>query len=831
MSDNNTVIDLFCGCGGLSLGFEMAGYDVKLAIDNWGDALNTYARNHKTTKTLCSDLMKLRPEEVEEKFNLHSVSVIIGGPPCQGFSIAGKRIIEDDRNKLYKSFVRFVEYFKPKAFVMENVPNILSIGNGAIKDAIFKDFENLGYDVECKVLTASSYGVPQNRRRAIFVGLKNVKFEFPDKAAKHIVTSSEAISDLPEYSLKDGAPYPSEPLSTYQALVRKDSKGVYNHQITEHSQRTKDIISLVPDGGNYKDLPLALQSTRKVHIAWTRLNSQKPSFTIDTGHRHHFHYKYNRIPTVRESARIQSFPDRFVFTGSRTSQNKQVGNAVPPLMAKAIAEQLLKYLNSMPKKKERQYYTIPDEYWLPLHFVRPRFKNNIENVLLEMATACCRIKKDTCDNFADRLNAIIKTFPGNIDKTFKTINNWRTETPALFNFYDEDKKRNITRCTKLAEFLYNNQDLVQFFKHFLFSFQFPGGHIKSNEVIRLIVNGVKFKPAQYVLQVIIEGNKIISKNTPDKFMSLSAEEATYCIFDDKRVTSGIKTPKEVAQTVLLNRRNHIKYYNKSDYHIFDKNGKPLSKGDVTRYAGDVLDYMVIASLLEENHNYYYLNGKEHNAIDVFVKDKTFFHGYDRFYNKKKIENAEISAIEPDWSKYVEDEVDAARFKTDISSIIGEDDNIKVVFDSQITELLANDDTTTKDIGNVGESLVLGHEKMSLKLANLQDLAKLVRIVDIGGAHPGFDIESYEIEDEHDLKRIEVKTTISKRKIEMFNFHMTAHECKVAKNDRHYYVYRLMLSQNDKTLYILKDPYGLMYARKIDVTIGDGMDVVFDVNNH
>ena len=145
---------------------------------------------------------------------------------------------------------------------------------------------------------------------------------------------------MPENSLEDGSEYPINSNCDYQKLMRCNSSKIYNHQITEHSEKTKKIISLVPDGGNYKNLPLELQQIRKVHIAWTRLNSQKPSFTIDTGHRHHFHYKWNRIPTVRESARIQSFPDDFIFLGTKTSQYKQVGNAVPPLMAEAIARKL-----------------------------------------------------------------------------------------------------------------------------------------------------------------------------------------------------------------------------------------------------------------------------------------------------------------------------------------------------------------------------------------------------------------------------------------------------------------------------------------------------------
>lgn len=341
MKKKYTVIDLFCGCGGLSLGFEMAGFEVELAIDNWEDALVTYRKNHKGTKTLNADLLNLNPQDVEKDYDIHNIDVIIGGPPCQGFSVAGKRIIDDDRNKLYKSFVRFVKHFHPKAFVMENVPNILSIGGGAVRDAVLNDFTDLGYTVTYKVLMASDYGVPQNRRRAIFVGLLNGEtFGFPEKNIDKPVTTFEALSDLPEDSVEDGNSYPIAPQSDYQQFIRRNTSKLYNHQITNHTPETQRIIAMVPDGGNYKNLPEEMWSLRKVHIAWTRMNSHKPCFTIDTGHRHHFHYKFNRIPTVRESARIQSFPDDFIFIGSRTSQNKQVGNAVPPLMAKAIAEQL-----------------------------------------------------------------------------------------------------------------------------------------------------------------------------------------------------------------------------------------------------------------------------------------------------------------------------------------------------------------------------------------------------------------------------------------------------------------------------------------------------------
>ena len=336
---------MFCGCGGLSLGFEQAGYNVLLGIDNWDDALVTFRYNHHDSETMCADLMNLDPKVVQNAIGRRTVDVIIGGPPCQGFSIAGKRIINDNRNKLYKSFVRMVGHFKPKAFVLENVPNILTIGDGIIKRTIIADFEALGYKVVNKVLLASDYGVPQNRRRAIFVGLlSGEEFVYPQPTITRRVTTEEALSDLPEHSLPDGSNYPSNPQSEYQTLIRTNSKGVYNHNITIHTEQTQHIIALVPDGGNYKDLPEELQQTRKVHIAWTRLNSKSPSITIDTGHNHHFHYKYNRVPTVRESARLQSFPDSFIFIGGKGSQLRQVGNAVPPIMANVLAKKIKEIL-------------------------------------------------------------------------------------------------------------------------------------------------------------------------------------------------------------------------------------------------------------------------------------------------------------------------------------------------------------------------------------------------------------------------------------------------------------------------------------------------------
>ena len=341
------VIDLFCGCGGLSYGFEQAGFKTVLGIDCWHVALKTFQKNFPQSKALLADVLELEPEELDKHINGNRIHGIIGGPPCQGFSISGKRDPDDPRNKLYKFFLKSVEYYNPSFFVMENVPNLIAIGKGEIKNEIITNFKALGYKIEYESLLASDFGVPQNRKRVFFVGTKNgIDFSFPQKThgkseLRPRITSYEAISDLPELETKDGIKYPTPATSDYQILMRKDSKGLWNHETTKHTEKTTSIVAMVPDGGNYKSLPKELWETRKVNIAWTRLNSKKPSFTIDTGHNHHFHYQFNRVPTARESARIQSFPDTFIFLGKKNEQLKQVGNAAPPILARKIAEQLI----------------------------------------------------------------------------------------------------------------------------------------------------------------------------------------------------------------------------------------------------------------------------------------------------------------------------------------------------------------------------------------------------------------------------------------------------------------------------------------------------------
>ncbi len=337
------VIDLFCGCGGLSYGFEKAGYNILLGIDNDAKALETFELNHKGAKSICGDITTVTYEkDIKPIIGNKQVDVIIGGPPCQGMSLSGPRKFDDPRNSLYLSYIRLVEEIKPKAFVIENVPGLVGLFDGQIKNSIIEKFTDMGYNIQYQILCAADYGVPQSRRRVVFVGLKKGKFIYPEPL-KDIVTCEMALSDLPTLENDIGteqAEYISAPKNEYQELMRCNSKIVHNHIAANHSEKVQKIISLVPDGGNYKDLPEEYINSRNFHVAWTRFASKKPAPTIDTGHRHHFHYKFNRVPTVRECARLQSFPDDFIFLGNKTQQFRQVGNAVPPLLAQCLAESL-----------------------------------------------------------------------------------------------------------------------------------------------------------------------------------------------------------------------------------------------------------------------------------------------------------------------------------------------------------------------------------------------------------------------------------------------------------------------------------------------------------
>lgn len=332
------IIDLFCGIGGLSLGFEQAGFEVLTAIDMWKDAVVTFNHNHKEKIAKVETVEQFNEEELPELVKKHKITGIIGGPPCQGFSTVGRREIDDPRNQMYLEFYKAVKIANPDFFVIENVKGMLTLNKGAFVKDLIERFgpTGLGYNITYELLNAANYGIPQNRYRVFYVGIKGNKFEFP-VPSKVQLTAKDGISDLEG---SDNDHYGTEPQNDYQRSLRGKCLHPVNQDYTDHSAQTINIISQVPDGGNIKDLPKEVWEVRKYNKAFERMGSFKPSNTIDTGHRNYFHYSEPRIPTVRESARIQSFPDDFEIIGTRGSQYKQVGNAVPPLLAKIIAEKI-----------------------------------------------------------------------------------------------------------------------------------------------------------------------------------------------------------------------------------------------------------------------------------------------------------------------------------------------------------------------------------------------------------------------------------------------------------------------------------------------------------
>lgn len=350
------VLDLFCGCGGLSLGFKQAGYKIIGGIDKDEDSIKTFNNNFPESINVCSDILDFDEIKIKKIFGKKSIDVIIGGPPCQGFSNANRwqKESSDPRNKLFYEYLKFVEVLKPKVVVIENVRGILTKENGYAKNRINELVEKLGYTINCEILNASDYGVPQNRYRAFFVAFKkknyNKKFDFSSIKKLDSVSVKDAIGELYKFETnKEEFILKEKPTSNYRKYLRSRNGLVHNHQIVYPAAITQKRISYVQQGGNWEDIPQKLFANvrnNRHSSAYKRLDEKKCSVTIDTGNAHsnYFHPLFNRIPTVREAARIQSFNDEFIFFGTRSSQYRQVGNAVPPLLSKALALTIKKLL-------------------------------------------------------------------------------------------------------------------------------------------------------------------------------------------------------------------------------------------------------------------------------------------------------------------------------------------------------------------------------------------------------------------------------------------------------------------------------------------------------
>lgn len=347
-SNNPVIVELFSGCGGTSLGFEMAGYHVLVGCDIHEPSIETFSTNHPRASTILGDVKKINPNNILELLNGREIDVLIAGVPCQGFSLNNrKRHIEDERNLLYKEFIRFVKALKPKAILLENVSGMKNVGD--IVKTIEKEISEAGHmTVKSKLLYAADYGVPQKRTRLVFVGVRGKEFDFNDIKKTHgpgtkkpFVTVKDAIGDLPRLQPDEIAEkYMKEPSSEYQRLMRKNlrSNQLTNHKAPNHPQDTIDKIKNTKPG-----LPMYPRFKQRIRLAW---DIQSPT-QVSGGIRPQFqlgHPSDSRGLTIRERCRLQSFPDHFVVSGGIVQGRVQTGNAVPPFLAKAVALALKNYL-------------------------------------------------------------------------------------------------------------------------------------------------------------------------------------------------------------------------------------------------------------------------------------------------------------------------------------------------------------------------------------------------------------------------------------------------------------------------------------------------------
>jgi DNA (cytosine-5)-methyltransferase 1 len=351
-----TFIDLFSGCGGLSCGLEMAGHRCLLGVDADKDAIASFAANHHEAAVYLGDIKKLSEKKLTELLRGQRVDMVVGGPPCQGFSTVGKGAVDDERNQLFREFVRIVRHTQPKVILFENVTGLVAKKNQAILKKIFQHFEKLGYNMDARILSAEEFGVPEKRRRTIIMGVKGGECLFPEvthgaRAGKKVRTVAQALKNL---KARDGRAYNHD---VKLAAIKK----------TEDCERLK----FIPAGKGIRyeeDEKTFLPKKLRFNVDWKKLRENRfrqtklqrlplnePSPTILTARTTYYHPVENRYLTPREAAACQSFPNDFIFHGSQTAAFRQIGNAVPPGLARALGETIknIEFKKGALKKKTR----------------------------------------------------------------------------------------------------------------------------------------------------------------------------------------------------------------------------------------------------------------------------------------------------------------------------------------------------------------------------------------------------------------------------------------------------------------------------------------------
>lgn len=347
-------VDLFCGAGGMSIGAELCGIKVKYAVENDIHAASTFALNHKDVKLLKQDIRSVSSKDFNS-LNRREQIIVFGGPPCQGFSTSNQttRSRKNENNWLYLEYVRLVSEIMPDWVVFENVKGLVETEKGFFLDSVLTDFEKLGYTTSCFILNSAEFGVPQKRNRLFIIGnLHGVKIDKPKATVRKHITVRQAIEDLPEVengNPVDALPYHSKANSTYAKKMRKGGKICTNNIVTNNAKHILTRYKYIPQGGNWENIPKRLMKnytdvTRCHTGIYHRLSEHEPSVVIGNFRKNMLIHPWkDRGLSIREAARLQSIPDRIKFLGSIGFQQQQVGNLVPPLLAKAVFDSLLKF--------------------------------------------------------------------------------------------------------------------------------------------------------------------------------------------------------------------------------------------------------------------------------------------------------------------------------------------------------------------------------------------------------------------------------------------------------------------------------------------------------
>ena len=331
MRNEINYIDIFSGAGGMSLGFDQAGFNNIFSVDIEPSFCETYKTNFPKHNLIQKDISKLSNEEIKSLIGNQIIDVIIGGPPCQGFSMAGnigRKFIDDSRNQLFREFARIVEIVQPSYFVMENVARLFTHNKGETKKEMIELFKKMNYNVDCKVVNTADFGIPQVRNRVLFIGNRiSNNIVFPTKTVDKPISIKEAIDKLPK--LKSG-----------------EKSKIPNHISMKHSEQMLEKMKYVSDGGNRNEIPELIRPKSGDVRKYIRYKSTEPAVCVTGDMRKIFHYSQNRALTVRELATLQTFPLDFIFKGSTISQQQQVGNSVPPILAKEIALTIKKMMKN-----------------------------------------------------------------------------------------------------------------------------------------------------------------------------------------------------------------------------------------------------------------------------------------------------------------------------------------------------------------------------------------------------------------------------------------------------------------------------------------------------